>query len=130
MTREEQISALQARLDETNNSISQLESALAVSTDPDERRDLSARISQLQQTAETLRAMINNLSAADAPLRMTAAQPRAAGVVAAHSTAMISAAKKSSDESHKRALETINLMKVPRGIKRPPAGLGLPKRVR
>ena len=67
MTHEEQIAALQARLDDVNDSITQLNSQLAASAGSDERAELSAQISQLEQTAETLRTDLNNLGAPIAP---------------------------------------------------------------
>jgi uncharacterized small protein (DUF1192 family) len=67
MTQEERIAELRTRLDGVNASITQLNAQRAASQDADERAELSARISQLQQTAETLETMLNNLGASAAP---------------------------------------------------------------
>jgi predicted nucleic acid-binding Zn-ribbon protein len=124
MTRDQQIAILQARLDDVNNSIAQLESALAAATDSATRSDLSAQISQLQQTAETLRTMINNLSGSAAAFDMIASPAEAKSTARKHMAVMIKSAKSSASDSHKRAVETIGLMKMPKGVKRPPAKLG------
>jgi predicted nucleic acid-binding Zn-ribbon protein len=113
MTIDEQIAALRARLDDVNNSISQLDSALAASKDSDERAELAARISQLQQTAETLRTMLNNLATSRAPMAMAVPPALAQRTVQAHTKAMVKSAKTFADQSHKRAMETLNLIRKP-----------------
>src|ERR1700731_4602018 len=100
MTIDEQIAALRARLDDVNNSISQLDSALAASKDSDERAELAARISQLQQTAETLRTMLNNLATSRAPMAMAVPPALAQRTVQAHTKAMVKSAKTFADQSH------------------------------
>ena len=119
MTHDEQITALQARLNDVNNSISQLNSALAVSTESDERADLSARISQLQMTAETLRTMLNNLMTFAAPMAMAASTTLAPGQERVDVSALVLEAKTSAEQSHTRALELLRLITVPRRTGKP-----------
>ena len=114
MTREEQIEALQQRLDDVNNAIDHLDSALAASKDSDERAELSARISQSQQTAETLRTMLNNLATSPAAVPLTATPAAALRIMQAQTKAMVKSAKTFADQSDKRAQETLGLMKFPR----------------
>ncbi len=113
MTHDEQVAALKTRLDDVNNSINQLNTALAASTDFDQRESIQAQIAQLQQTADTLRTMLNNLSASGvaAPLAMAAAPAKRA--VEVHNKAMVKSARSSADQGNKRALATVKLIKVP-----------------
>ena len=110
MTHDEQVAALQARLDDVNSSIAHLETALNASQDPDERAGLLAQVAQLQQTAITLRTMLNNLSTSSAPMAMAVAPAVARNTVQGHTAAVVASAKASASQSNDRAQQTLNLM--------------------
>ncbi len=108
---DEQVAALQARLDDVNSSIAHLETALNASQDPDERAGLLAQVAQLQQTAITLRTMLNNLSTSSAPMAMAVAPAAARNTVQGHTAARwLASAKASADQSNDRAQRTLKLM--------------------
>ncbi|HEY6391524.1 MAG TPA: hypothetical protein VIX89_09610 [Bryobacteraceae bacterium] len=114
MTREEQIAAIQARLAEVNGSIAQLQGAIP-GANGDQRRQLEARIAELQQTRVTLQTMLNNLQGGIAALATAGAIPPTAAhkKVAAHNTAAVKSAKDSAKATQRRAKETIALTKAP-----------------
>jgi predicted nucleic acid-binding Zn-ribbon protein len=120
MTNAEQIAVLKARLDDVNNSISQLDSSLAGTKDFDTREELLARITQLQQTADTLRTMLNNLSTTAVPMAMAVEPAAAKRTFATHAKAMAKSALLSADQAQKRAHATLDII-PPSGAKRVPA---------
>jgi len=66
MTREEEIAEIQVRLAAVNGSIAQLQGAIP-GANGDDRRQLEARIAELEQSRVTLQTMLNNLQGGVAP---------------------------------------------------------------
>ncbi len=114
MTRDEQIAALRVRLAEIEASLVLLEAAKAATTNPDDKAELSARISESQQKRETIQQMINNLEGASGPMALAAGLTPsiARRKVEAHNRAMVRSAKSAAVLVHKRVSETLKLMAV------------------
>jgi len=60
MSPQDEIIEIQSRLETVNNAIADAQSRMATANE-DERRELEARIAELQQTALTFETMLNNL---------------------------------------------------------------------
>jgi peptidoglycan hydrolase CwlO-like protein len=112
MTREEQIAAIRARLAEVDGAIAQLRAALPGANE-DQRRQLEARIAELEQTRVTLQTMLNNLQGGVTALAFAGTPAAARRKLASHNTAMVRAAKESARATQTRAKETVTLLRAP-----------------
>jgi hypothetical protein len=116
MTQEEQIAALQQRIQELATQIASLQALSESTTNESVAARLDAQIASLQQTQQTLETTLNNLQSAPAAFGLArGVTPQSArGLVASHEKAAASDAIQNAKNSNQRAKELMKTMKPPK----------------